>query len=290
MGDFVLHLRLFCPLLPLAACGLERQYNAYQDLAESVTQVGIESTIEQLSTGSLTGESTSTGTAGLETDPDPATSLAGTETDTSASSTSEGTTTTAAEICGNGLLEAGEECDASNDSHCSGCVRDRLVFVTSQLVVGNFADEADLDYMCDHLAAIAGLMISDQRHFRAWISTSSLSAAERLHHSRGRYVLRNDAVFAESWDAIIAGDLQNPLNITELNTTRSVAVWTETLSDGSAIPGAMYCEDWGADDFGLYATWGHSDYIDGRWTQWPDSAENPADCSSMGALYCFEQG
>lgn len=297
MGDFKrLRLNLLCPLLPpLLACGLEREYDTYKKLAESASRTtGSEITIETASSGEPADESTSTSTSGggqdLTTLTTLTTSSGTTGLDTSMGATL-GPTTSPAAVCGNGLMESEEECDALDDLHCHDCVRDRLVFVTSQMVVGDFASDKDLDYTCNHLAAIAGLMVDDpQRRFRAWISTSSASAADRLHHSRGRYVLRNDTVFAQNWDAIVSGELQSPLNITEWNAVRSVAVWTETLSDGSAIAGTTYCQDWSADDFGLYATWGHSDYIDERWTQWPDSAVNPTDCSGMAAFYCFEQG
>jgi hypothetical protein len=48
--------------------------------------------------------------------------------------------------------------DDPGDTRCHKCVRDRLVFVTSKNVHGDFAERelAGYDYMCNHLAAVAG--------------------------------------------------------------------------------------------------------------------------------------
>ena len=72
---------------------------------------------------------------------------------------------------------------------------------------------------------------------------SAQSAGERIFHSRGRYVLRNGLVFAESWDALMAQQILNPLNVDENSQTRHYPVWTGTRPDGTAAADATHCDD-----------------------------------------------
>lgn len=240
------------------------------------------------STADTTG-ATNTGTAG---DPgststpslpvDPGTTSAAGETTGEAGESSSG----AAETCGDGVVQAGEECDDPGDLHCHACVRDRLVFVTSQGFQGDWA-KSGVDYWCNHLAAQAGLITDNQPRFKPWASTSGASAAERLHHSRGRYVLVNDLVFAASWDDLIAGNLLNPLDVDENGQTRDYPVWTGTAPDGTAAADNDFCGDWTSDSFTNYGHYGYSFRIDGDWT-FLNKPVNPTVCGAEGSLYCFE--
>lgn len=280
------------PASPLIACGLERDLEKVKQAAEAAEQTSSSSddTSGQLSTAyppQTTSSSTDdAGTTGTSVE---GSSTTGETAPNVSTSGAPDETTGAPATCGDGSVSADEECDDNLDARCHECIRDRLVFVTSQPVLGNFASEADLDYMCNHLASLAGLIPDDQPSFRAWLSISTASAAQRLYHSPGRYVRTDGAIFALDWDAIVAGDLQNPLNVDESRVEQNVPVWTGTQPDGSATPDSTFCMDWRANDFGLLATWGHSDYLDSRWTQWTDDTVNPTDCGKMRALYCFEQ-
>jgi hypothetical protein len=95
---------------------------------------------------------------------------------TTGGSTGEESTTGEAVVaeCGNSVVEGDEECDDPGDTRCHKCVRDRLVFVTSKNVYGDFAERelAGYDYMCNHLAAVAGLLTNSQPRFKPWVSTS----------------------------------------------------------------------------------------------------------------------
>jgi len=290
-------LSVLSTLLPLIACGLERDLEKVKQAAEAAAQTsGSDDTSGQLSTSYLpqttsssTNDAGTTGPTG-PTGPisDGSTSIGETALDDSTSG-GPGASTGPAATCGDGSVGAGEECDDKLDARCHDCVRDRLVFVTSQTVLGNFASEADLDYLCNHLASLAGLIPDDQPSFHAWLSTSTASAADRLYHSPGRYVRTDGAIFALSWDAIVAGDLENPLNVDESRVEQNGPVWTGTQPDGSATPDSAFCMDWRANAFGLLANWGRSDYLDSRWTQWTDDTVNPTDCGKKRALYCFER-
>ena len=164
------------------------------------------------------------------------------EADTTTSESS--TTGEPAAVCGNKIVEADEECDDPGDTKCYKCVRDRIVFITSEQVWGDFSDMslANLDYWCNHLAAVQGLLTNNQPRFKTWVSTSQESAAERIFHSPGRYVLMNGLVFAESWDALMAGHILNPLNVDEKSEKGKSGAFTDTRPDGTAMPGT-HCDD-----------------------------------------------
>ena len=280
-------------LVFVLACGLERDWAAWQ--AVPMTEPGMEtSSTTEGSSGSSTetASSDSTGTAGP-----------GSGTESGGSGTSGGTTTTGpvatsgtvsegstgpGAVCGDGVVEGEEECDDPGQTACFGCVFDRLVFVTSKSDHGgDFAGHADMDYYCNHLAAVAGLLMNSQPRFKAWVSTTTQSAGERMYHSPGRYVLRNGLVFAQSWDALVGGEILNALNVDENSETKNASVWTDTRPDGTAMPG-NHCEDWTSPDFKLKAYIGDSAAVDGNWTLYIGDATNPRTCLNTAALYCFE--
>jgi len=46
---------------------------------------------------------------------------------------------------------------------------------------------------------------------------SKVSAKDRMFRGRGRYVLVNGLVVADNWEALLAGELQTPINLTEIS-------------------------------------------------------------------------
>lgn len=274
----------------LSACGLERDWEAWLALSATTGDsqtTGPSSTDPSSTSGSSTSESSSSGSS----DTGPAAQSTGPGTTTGDLDSTSGTleTTGPAAVCGDGVVAGDEECDDPGDTACFNCVRDRLVFVSSKFDFrGDFSlAPQSLDYWCNVLAADAGLLINNTPRFKPWISTSEASAAERLHHSKGRYVLRNGLVFALSWDALVAGEILNPLNVDENSQTRKVGVWTDTRPDGSAMDGT-HCNDWTSDSFELVASFGESIKVDGSWTLSVGEATNPTFCGGDSAIYCFE--
>ncbi len=153
-------------------------------------------------------------------------------------------------MCGNGVTEAfgpePEECDDGNDDPddgCTNCGRDRRVFITSDDYQGGiFMGLIGADQRCRSLAGEAGLPNSGG--FMAWLSDSTVSARDRMFRGRGRYVLVNGLVVADSWDSLLTKGLKNPIDVTEISETKQSPVWTGTMPDGSAAVGADHCADW----------------------------------------------
>ncbi len=286
----LIHLWTLVPAL--AACNIEALTQEFYDQhtrdSDSSSSSGTSSPAAD--TGSTsTGGAGSSGTQGPDSGPLETTSTGGPMGTSSGSSGAASTSGEPAAVCGDGVVEGDEECDDPGDTRCFECVRDRLVFVTSEDVQGDFWtwSPQNLDYWCNHLAAVAGLITDNKFRFKTWISTSEESAAERIFHSRGRYVLRNGLVFAESWDALMAQQILNPLNVDENSQTRNTAVFTDTRPDGTAMPGS-HCDDWQSDSFDTLVYWGLSAATDASWTLYVGDATNPVSCDIASALYCFE--
>ncbi|MBA3550153.1 MAG: hypothetical protein H0T76_27050 [Nannocystis sp.] len=169
------------------------------------------------------------------------------------------------------------------DDGCKLCTRDRLVFATSEEYQGfKLGGLFTADQRCRHLAAVAKL--PNFASFRAWLSDSSDSAAERIKHSKGRYVLVNGLVVAADWDALVSLSLQNPINVDEYSqTSMGSRVWTGTLRNGQPALGSTFCNDWAGDDDTQLGGTGIRNMTDELW-----SFLDHGYCGSIAVLYCFE--
>ena len=237
---------------------------------------------------SSSGAASSTG-AGAEAGQD-----ASSEPDTSTSTTPDETTGGGA-VCGNGVVEAfavpPEECDDGNliaDDGCDDtCAADRVIFVSSGLYqAGYFKGPHLADALCAQAANDVGL--ANWLKFRAWLSDSTTHARDRFKFSRGRIVLVNGIVVADSWIDLLAGKLQNPIEVTEKSETYHGGVWTGTDPQGVGVVGATHCDDWTSFSFKKTAYYGYSDRATPEWTL-SASDNNPSPCILDFALYCIEE-
>ncbi len=156
-------------------------------------------------------------------------------------------------MCGDGVVEGDETCDDGNATPrgwLSGVrEEDSIVFITSEVYQGfALGGLYGADQRCQSLAAKARL--PRFLTFKAWLSTSTVSASDRLLHSRGRYVLVNGLVVAQNWDALTSGTIENPIVVDERSQTKDTRAWTGTLASGQPALGSEFCEDWD-DDSGL---------------------------------------
>ena len=284
-------------LIMTSACGSRRVAGYLEDLEGcSSTSNGTTGTGTTDSSGS-SGDTSSSGDS-AETTSESTTST-GPSTDTSQGTTAVASTTTVSTgepmaVCGNGTLEAfgavPEECDDGNlnpeDGCDDTCALDRRVFVTStKYNAGELQSLKLADALCGNLADDQGF--PDALKYRAWLSDSTTDARDRFERGRGRLVLVNGLVLAASWSALLAGELQNPFEVTEKSQTYHGPVWTGTQPDGTLVPGAENCDDWSTDSFLKTAYYGYSDRTTPGWTLSPDD-DNPTDCPASNALYCLQ--
>lgn len=245
------------------------------------------------STGSSTDAGTSSGEADTGTSQGSGGAMEGSastfvETDDTAtgSETSASPDLPSPPQCGDGVVEGDETCDDANDvpdDGCDACAKDSTIFVSSELYQGGeIGGLAKADQRCRGLAAMAGLPRFET--YRAWLSSQTISASDRLLHSRGRYVLVNGLVVADDWDDLTSGSLQRPIDVDEHSETQQVGVWTGTLPDGSIAVGSTQCDDWTDHSLGQDGGGGGSDVFDMWWT-----FVGQVGCGSEAALYCIEQ-
>ena len=241
---------------------------------------------EGTSTGSSTTADTSTGSSGTTAD---TSTTDDTTADATGASTDAGSSSTGPvlPVCGNGVVEADEACDDGNATPgdgCQECATDSVVFITSEVYQGfALGGLYGADQRCRSLAAKAGLQRS--LTFKAWLSTATMPAADRLIHSRGRYVLVNGLVVAQNWDALTSGVLENPIMVDESSQTRDDAVWTGTLVSGQPALGSEFCKGWD-DDSAVFELGGVglSAKTDANWSFFEHGG-----CPSELRLYCIGQ-
>ena len=284
------YLLLLVPVL-LSACWVEQidAIIAKYDTFGSTSTIGSTSSTDTSSTGS----SSEAESAGPDGDPAGSTSTDSGEADvegsgtTTVDDTSSTSTGPAAPACGDANVDPGETCDDGNDDPddgCKLCAKDLRVFASSQVFAGWKIGSLYLaDQRCRMMAAIAGL--PNFATYRAWLSDSSESAAQRIFHSPGRYILVNGLVVAGDWDELTSGKLQNPINVTESSQTNQYSrAWTGTLPNGEAAVGTTFCADWTDDSNKQLGGSGITSQIDGLWSFFEQNG-----CGSESGLYCFEQ-
>ena len=248
-----LRILLACISLGVTACVIEK-------IDAIIAEHGVtwESTTGNESTGARdTSTSTSTSTSA---GPEETSQSHGAEGTSSAASTSASSSSGAeGPVCGDGIIDGEETCDDGNDTPddgCQQCAKDSIVFISSEVFQGfTLKGLYGADQRCRSLAAKAGLLRPET--FRAWLSTPMSPAAERLLHSRGRYILVNGLVVAHDWDALTSGTLQNPILVDEHSQTQDSVVWTGTLPNGQPAPGSEFCNDWDG-EFALFISAGRA--------------------------------
>jgi len=244
--------------------------------------------------GGTTGGTVMTTDTGASTTTGAGTSSGTTTMATTMASTEEATTDAVA-VCGNGVVEDSgplpEECDDGNlvpDDGCGDtCATDLIMFVSSVWYLpGELMSLHLADAICFNRADDAGFL--DALRFRAWLSDSTTDARDRLKPGRGRLVLTNGLVVADSWQALLAGELQNAVEVTEKMETYHGGVWTGTRPDGTAVPGSGHCDDWASTSIHKTGYYGYSDRATPEWTL---SAldDNPLMCIGKQPIYCLAE-
>jgi len=192
--------------------------------------------------------------------------------------------------CGDGVIHEGvEECDDGNgipDDGCDNlCVRDRLVFLTEEVLAPpGFNSLFGADNLCRKTAMTYGY--PNFENFKAWLSDDTESPDDRFFHSTGRYVLVTGEVVANSWADLTDGTLESGIDRTLSGELRdSAPVWTATQPNGQSWGDGDNCENWSSAAGDLTTRQGSAGYTDTFWT----NDEWQTLCGSGGLLYCFEQ-
>lgn len=207
-----------------------------------------------------------------------------------ANTTTDATSTTdapPASVCGDKLITGDEECDDGNvqdgDTCRNDCTRRWTVFVTSEpFTQGDFGGIVGADYECRHRAT--KMFLPNGERYMAWVSTSEVQPALRMHHGRGPYVLVTGVQVAADWHALTSGTLEHPIDVNEMSQTMVAGVWTGTDVTGLRMPSSAHCSDWTYNDSDQTAWLADAGATDAFWTRAIES-----DCGADAAIYCIEQ-
>ncbi len=242
------------------------------------------STSTGTSTGTSISETTNSETGGHSGTADSSTTS---DAGTHGTSDSSGSTGAMGPHCGDGVVQGDETCDDGNATPgdgCQECAKDSIVFITSELYKGYSLEGLyGADQRCRSLAAKAGLQRAET--FRAWLSTPSMAATDRLVHSRGRYLLVNGLVVAQNWEELTSGALQHSITVDEKSQTQDGYAWTGTLADGTPALGSEFCGEWKENmGFLIFGGEGRSLGVDSTWSFFDQGG-----CDENNSLYCFQQ-
>lgn len=162
-----------------------------------------------------------------------------------------------------------------------------LAFMTSSMGQGRLEDWpeaggyqglAAADNICLLRAMAGGLPHPEE--FKAWLSTSTVDAADRFTFA-GPWVRPDGVIVAHTKAELVSGELHAPINQTVFGEYwGNHGVWTGStnLGDGSGAT----CFDWTSDQTGNPGTTGAANSVD-QWCEFGSAT----DCSSFGSLYCL---
>ena len=162
--------------------------------------------------------------------------------------------------------------------------RPNIAFVTSLASYsGNLGGLEGADEQCQSLATAAGL---PQNTYKAWLSTSSVNAIDRLGSGRG-WVRVDGKPFADTREDIAAGKIFHPLRVDENgdydNHSWGTSVWTGTGGSGTVHPSSGTCSDWTSSDSGVSGGVGNDDAVGAAFS----ASAGPACSDDIYRLYCF---
>ena len=162
----------------------------------------------------------------------------------------------------------------------------RHVFVTSVVHGGNELGLMGADASCEFLATQAGL----NNTYRAWLSSSTMNAVDRLRPGGSSIVLLNGMMVASSWTTLLQNMILAPIDLTDTMSTTPTSpacdVVTNTQPDGTRLQTdpVFTCMDWTSNN-GSLNNIGASHAMA---TSWTDDSACGGQCSGSFRLYCFE--
>lgn len=158
----------------------------------------------------------------------------------------------------------------------------KRIFVTSSGSSGALGGLAGADSRCQQAANNASLGGT----WKAWLSSSTTSAASRLTHSSVPYRRLDGVVVANDWTELTSGVLANSILHDEFGAVQTqYQTWTGTASDGSSWTCTLCnCLDWTSGSDVYNGGIGRDSSSNSLWTQFQGVG-----CSSAIQLYCLEQ-
>jgi len=167
---------------------------------------------------------------------------------------------------------------------CNGAADcERVVFVTSSELPGNFGGVAKADRQCQIHADGSNHPRVRGRHFVAWVGTVGSRVVDRFVKGSKPYVRPDGMVLANDWASLTSASLQHTLSLTEDGDPvgGDDFAWTGTNTSGSSSSNT--CADWTSADAMNSGQRG----VPSKTNNWTD--DDKAACNLSGHIYCFEE-
>lgn len=162
----------------------------------------------------------------------------------------------------------------------------KRVFVTNNTYLpAAIGGLAGADNICQTRANAVSLGGS----WKAWLSSSTVSAASRLTHSNKPYRMLNNVNIANDWNSLVTNQvLLTPLNRNENNVAIAASnTWTGTNANGTIAVGTNFCSDWTVTSASpANVVLGLTSNATSWWTRITNVTQA---CNIARRLYCFEQ-
>lgn len=166
-------------------------------------------------------------------------------------------------------------CTSPHRLYCFEALPYKRVFLTSTTYTGNLGGLAGGDAKCQARADAAKLGGT----WRAWLSTATTSAADRIPDAEYR-LLDLSTVVATNKADLTDGTIAHNIDRDELGVRRSSFVWTGTGNDGVTLGNS--CNGWLSQAMNIFL--GKNEELD-KWS----NAGTIGGCSNTLRLYCFEE-
>jgi hypothetical protein len=157
----------------------------------------------------------------------------------------------------------------------------RRVFVTSKTMTPDFGGLSQADAICMTAASSLG------GNWKAWLSTSSTSAASRLEHATVPYKLLDGTEIAADWTHLTSGTLLHAIDLDEhKNLFATATVATGTDASGNAT--SHTCADW-TNKTSSYSDTAGETTLQATDSSWTNAFSYVCSGSALVSLYCVEQ-
>lgn len=166
---------------------------------------------------------------------------------------------------------------------------ERMVFVTKAKFTGKLGGLSGADQIC--FEAAKRIPSRSGRAFRAWLSDSTMDAADRIPHGTKPYRRTDGSVFATSWADLADGSLNLPLALDEEGNELTGSSFDKSVWTGTS-PAGLYndssCSDWVAETVTASGSFGESEATTVEWTEVPGEPIAESSCNAQKHIYCIE--
>ncbi|MBL8917950.1 MAG: hypothetical protein JNJ54_03745 [Myxococcaceae bacterium] len=170
------------------------------------------------------------------------------------------------------------QCNEPAQAICNAgaCTDTRMVFV-SIFQRAPPISQSGADFLCNDEAQTR----LQPGTYKAWLSTSTASAASTMNHAQVPYIRADRQKIADNWADLTDGSLDAPILLRLTQSPATGSVWTGTLPDGTSA--ASNCNNFST--AGAMGTTGLVNSTSGTWTN-----DTPSTlCSTSLSFICVEQ-